>query len=596
MTDHEDRYADALRTVLQAEAEQIVPAGDGLNRIRARVEERRSLWWFRPTLGLVGAAAVGGIAFLAISLAGGNGGSVTLNQHQHPGGPVGTPTSAPTIIPPTSAPAPQVVGVWPFETEADAESWQKASTGGQQPWHYDAGQTAVAFLAFLKHPEINQVMSTSAQGSETAVTLGQHNPDSGRTTKVTTVLLKQVGTGSPRPWDVEEATASQFTIDQPTRFAQVNPPVTVSGHITGVDESIVLNLISPSTGGKLNPSTQPVAAGGQNTAWHERLNFQLPPNDYVGALVATTGGHVAAVERLVMVPVTLLTSRSPQSAREHTEFVASYNNRIALVDSTTGAVGRYLTTPTGTFHDGGPVTSDDHSYVYFVRGESTCNGNVWRVPWSGGPAEGLTHLTAGSAAADTPAISPSGGLLGYVVRGCAGGEHIVLQYLTTGSTRSISVPNGAYVQSLAVSPQFGVAVAYRNASTQFGLHVLPLAATSITQGRTITPRTSDCSWWTPQFAANRLFLTEDCSTAKRTWSLDAATLSGLQQVGPPLPDGNELDRLAVDTQGHIAVWMPGRDTLGNISVLFNGQWTNVPLHGTCNSVNNIHTCPTSPDW
>lgn len=307
MNEPEDRYAGALRDVLHAETEKVAPAGDGLARIRSRVAERRVSWWTRPALGLVGAAALGTATYVGVALATGGGGVATLQQHEHPATqpPV---TSTPSLVLPASpTPKPataKVVGIWPFQTSSDVSTWQQSSTGGHQPWHYDAGQTAVAFLAFLGHPEVHQVMSVIDHGYATAVTVGQHNADSGRTTKVTVVWLKQVGTGSPQPWDVQEATASDLTIDQPSRFAHVSTPLIVSGLITGIDESITVQLVSPSTGADLNTTTPHVPAGGTNTPWETRLTLRAS-NDKVGILVAYTGGHVAAVERLTVTGVEL---------------------------------------------------------------------------------------------------------------------------------------------------------------------------------------------------------------------------------------------------------------------------------------------------
>jgi hypothetical protein len=49
-----------LRSALDAEARRLEPAGDGLAKIRTRVQKKHG-WakWWKPTLALAGAAAVG---------------------------------------------------------------------------------------------------------------------------------------------------------------------------------------------------------------------------------------------------------------------------------------------------------------------------------------------------------------------------------------------------------------------------------------------------------------------------------------------------------------------------------------------------------
>lgn len=72
MTDLFDEHGDLLRRALHAEADQVMPAPDGLDRIRARTGEPRGIgalaWltasWTRP-LAAVGAAAA--LALLAVS-------------------------------------------------------------------------------------------------------------------------------------------------------------------------------------------------------------------------------------------------------------------------------------------------------------------------------------------------------------------------------------------------------------------------------------------------------------------------------------------------------------------------------------------------
>jgi hypothetical protein len=68
MTDPLDAYGDALRRALHAEADPVVPAPDGLERIRTRIDERqhRFGWvWFTETWGRP-AIALGAAVFIAL--------------------------------------------------------------------------------------------------------------------------------------------------------------------------------------------------------------------------------------------------------------------------------------------------------------------------------------------------------------------------------------------------------------------------------------------------------------------------------------------------------------------------------------------------
>lgn len=73
MTDPLDAYGDALRRALHAEADAVVPAPDGLERIRTRINERnrRFGWawftetWGRPAIALAAAVFIAAVAISA---------------------------------------------------------------------------------------------------------------------------------------------------------------------------------------------------------------------------------------------------------------------------------------------------------------------------------------------------------------------------------------------------------------------------------------------------------------------------------------------------------------------------------------------------
>lgn len=95
---HDDEYADILRRVLRTEAEEITPSAEGLERIRARIDERsaRRLWWQMPWVRP--AMAVGGAMVLAaVVMVGTPGIRATVISAFKPTAPQGTSTP---IVPP----------------------------------------------------------------------------------------------------------------------------------------------------------------------------------------------------------------------------------------------------------------------------------------------------------------------------------------------------------------------------------------------------------------------------------------------------------------------------------------------------------------
>ena len=61
---HDDEYGEILRRVLRAEADELTPSAEGLDRIRTKIDERsaRRLWWqmpwVRPAMAVAGALVV----------------------------------------------------------------------------------------------------------------------------------------------------------------------------------------------------------------------------------------------------------------------------------------------------------------------------------------------------------------------------------------------------------------------------------------------------------------------------------------------------------------------------------------------------------
>jgi Immunoglobulin-like domain of bacterial spore germination. len=84
----------------------------------------------------------------------------------------------------------------------------------------------------------------------------------------------------------------------PVYGATAASPLLVGGRITGVDESIRVE-IRQRTGDVLLGRFCCIPAGGNNTAWSARVPFH-GATDRVVTVVASTGGHLAEVERFAV--------------------------------------------------------------------------------------------------------------------------------------------------------------------------------------------------------------------------------------------------------------------------------------------------------
>jgi hypothetical protein len=201
-------------------------------------------------------------------------------------------------VPPSFAYQP----LWPFASVSDASAWQRAyRDGGQQPWHLDADETALSFTTgFLGFTEIDRVVSRSIKGNEAWISVGYQSSE-GPASIAAVLHLVRIGQGNDAPWEVVGTQDSTLTVERPRYGAKVSSPITVGGRITGVDESIRIDV-------RRVGSEQPVGSscclpgGGEKQAWSTRVTFR---GTATGALtiVASTGGHVQGVERFAITAV-----------------------------------------------------------------------------------------------------------------------------------------------------------------------------------------------------------------------------------------------------------------------------------------------------
>jgi hypothetical protein len=152
---------DRLRQILLAEAEDVIPAGDGLRRIEQRLADRRSLRSkLVPAVAIVGVVVAAAAAAVTVSLT--DKGSLTQNVPPSQHGPTAVPTtcSGGLCEEPNPSPSLSTTGVttsasgiplWPVTTDAQAADWERLSNTPR--WESDPVQVTQHLMDdYLKLP------------------------------------------------------------------------------------------------------------------------------------------------------------------------------------------------------------------------------------------------------------------------------------------------------------------------------------------------------------------------------------------------------------------------------------------------------------
>jgi hypothetical protein len=222
--------------------------------------------------------------------------------------PTATASSSPPAAPsptkqvPPSAKPFAYQPLWPFRSVADAEQWQQDyRDGGQQPWHLDADETALSFTTgFLGFTDIDRVIARSIEGNEAWISVGYQSSE-GPASVAAVLHLVRISEGDDAPWEVVGSRDSTLTLERPRYGAKVTSPITVGGRITGVDESIRID-VRQAGAEKPRGSSCCVPGGGEKQPWSVRVTFRGATEGSL-TVVASTGGHVQDVERFAITAV-----------------------------------------------------------------------------------------------------------------------------------------------------------------------------------------------------------------------------------------------------------------------------------------------------
>ena len=237
-------------------------------------------------------------------------------------------TVAPHPAPTTTAPAGTGTGpgptafsylpLYPFANLQDVATWQAAYRAhGDQPWHLDPGQTALSFTRFLGYSDVTTVLGTTTDDSGAHVTVGFPVPVACAPTlscaphapvHAAVVHLRRFGTAGDAPWEVvgTDDTPS-FSLTTPRYGAVARSPLAVAGALVGVDESIRVQVLQASSPTPLGVSCcQPAGTG----PWSASVTFHAAPNSVL-IVAASTGGHVATVERFTVTGIRTMAGTTP---------------------------------------------------------------------------------------------------------------------------------------------------------------------------------------------------------------------------------------------------------------------------------------------
>lgn len=246
---------DRLRALLREEATMLVPSGDGLSRIQARVARKRRLRVFLlPSAALATTGAVAAFFLL------GSTPTTTLTQE-----PAASPTQ-PTVEDRYTGPA---LSPYTSQDKDDVvQHWLRAVGVAAQP---------------LPHTcESCDVVDIGVGG-----------------TSVGTAVLARSHQGATITYTLVSVDGTDLTISTPKAGAAVSAPLPVSGRITGVDEHVALSLVDDAGKEIGNGGAQ----AGSEVPWRASLSWTDTTWSNGALLARTYSPKDGALNRLVAVPI-----------------------------------------------------------------------------------------------------------------------------------------------------------------------------------------------------------------------------------------------------------------------------------------------------
>jgi hypothetical protein len=574
---------DRLRDVLRGEATTIVPAGDGLERIRDRVERRRRVRrWVVPS-----AVLATGAAAAALLLVVPDDGRTPQTLDQASASPSVSESAAPTT---TVTPSPTPGGVtpqpsdswqgpayWPFASADDL-----VNVADPVPaWLEDGlqvGQRLVRDVLQLQGVTVSQTC-VSCETLELTVA-GSH---------VGTVNLGHYTVRGTRVFTVVRINDTDLEISSPTAGTAISSPTRVTGRIQGVDENVRLRLVAKD-GGVVSQGTTPA---GSAVPWTANLSWTARDWD-TGAILATTGNmRDGAINRVALEPV----RRS--NATTTSTFAALVDGHVALFDSTTGRQVRQLTYPPAGKADNAATWSVGTLAWVRTATDRECHNELDRLDGSATTTNATTVATSTSVMYGTPVLSPSADWLAWVEVPCGSPGRAPQVVITVQGTeaRRITAPTGSAVLLHDITDD-GTLLLSTNDAQPSGpgtVGILSADATTL-DGRTVPLHpASGCTLASgAAFDGSAPVAFESCGNDVRLVRFtDKGARAGTDasfQAEPPTS-------ISV-RDGQVLVWLFGGDMVGPIARYDNGTTTTVVKNdgAGCSSTGDLKGCVFAPDW
>jgi hypothetical protein len=202
----------------------------------------------------------------------------------------------------TNAPTPEAFAylpLWPFPSQAEADRWLRdGADSGPAPWHADPRTTALRFAQdHLGFAEIDRTTIVTEHVDEAWVGVGYASPN-GEAHTAARIHLARFGAAPNAPWEVVGSLDDTLTLSAPSYGSVAGTEIDAGGVITGVDESLHLQLRQNSQEDVLGEYCC-VPAGGESRPWSATFSTS-PPQPGALTLVVWTGGHSADVERFAV--------------------------------------------------------------------------------------------------------------------------------------------------------------------------------------------------------------------------------------------------------------------------------------------------------
>ena len=223
-----------------------------------------------------------------------------------PSAPTAGPSTSSTTASTTASIAPVLrsgyLPLYPFATGRQVQAWQRAyRADGSGGWHRSAGRTALEFArSYLGYTEVDRTTSRAGTADDVRVGVGWGDP-SGRDVTVGVVHLLRFGTGADAPWEVVGTKDTVLSLTTPRYGSTVSGAFWVGGRITGVDESLVVEVRALPSGDVL-AAPAPLPAGGEDTPWRTRVGVHAAAGTVLTVSVST-GGHLMGVEAFAVTGV-----------------------------------------------------------------------------------------------------------------------------------------------------------------------------------------------------------------------------------------------------------------------------------------------------